>query len=188
MRRIVGVLLLLATAFVPGCKPSKSISVFPDKNGTAWVYEEAGSEEGQVVTVTESISAAQVGQETYVVLTESFDGATASNALYQWRDGQLLMMGHSIGTDPLEGVTWLDQPHKETTSLKEDQEWTEGDFVYRVIGRQSVTVRAGTFDTLVVEMTYTGYYTDRLYYADGVGLVKEEGANWRELISFTSGK
>lgn len=84
----------------------------------------------------------------------------------------------------LEGSSW-----GRPTELKVGIEWGDGThFAYKVIGRDTVTVPAGTFpDAYLVEMQVDDTYTDRLYYVDGVGLVKEGPENYRALLSFTPG-
>jgi len=76
----------------------------------------------------------------------------------------------------------------DATGLREQ---TTRNYLHRVIGREEVTVEAGTYDALVIERVEDDGDTKRYYYALGVGKVLEEdfaSGTSEELQSFVAGE
>lgn len=189
MRKAIVVVLLGAAIVLVGCRNQnakpESINVFPSVVGSTWVYEELGViEDSRVAVQYQILPYTSVDGRRVLPILEKEEQGVPVTTFYEVESGVATVVAESIGNRSPE---LLSDHTAVPTQLTIGQEWSNGIFKYRVIGQEPVTVRAGHFPVAyVVEMSGAGYI-DKLYYVDGIGVVKQGPVNVRELLEWKPG-
>jgi hypothetical protein len=192
---VVGALAVLALslgAHVYRSRMSKpSISIFPTAPGTRWVYEWPADFQAGVYTEAQTLELLKVSRNGTSMLaikqTEAY--GTPHYRYYDVGKGSATLVGSSWGEAPLENYAEVMSPESSPRRISLGTMWRKGSSELRAVGWASVATKAGTFPkALVVEVTDQGKYVRTEYYADGIGLVKQDMGQTLELVEFTPGK
>ncbi len=160
---------------------------FPTKVGTKWVYSVNGQEETHRITETKRqnddmlVSIDKAGRNsTWLVSTSGLSLASQTRRQFV-RPIPFLKLPHK------DGETWEAACRTEEEAMGVFGEPT---ITVRAHGPEEVTVRAGKFSAVRIEVTYVGDQKAIFWFAPGIGEVKVTGLGDRrqELVSFGLGK
>lgn len=191
-RRLLRIAVLLAIALSSGCMKTagnrstvESIVAMPLVPGTTWTYSEVGLVESDQVTVHYRVlEPMKLEGHNVIGVLSTQANSVPETEFYEVQQDVVVLVAKSLGTNPTDHVQWFSETSRMPIKIQLGQEWNDGSDRFRVVRKADVQVPAGRFSAYVVELTVDNKYTDTLYFADGVGLVKEEGLNARELLDW----
>lgn len=191
-------LLALTLLFLTSsCKAHRTdeISIFPITPGTSWTYNVSGVVEADTVRMQKTVLLHVMAENRELVPINMKEGNGVPEIRYYEVKGDNVyeVASASGGQGGDAKIRWYSTPRLIQSVLRPNLSWTEPrgtalpPLVFRVVGQKDISVPAGEFrNAFVVEMDAADY-KDILYYADGVGLIKEEGMNPLELVEWHSG-
>lgn len=180
MVRSLSALLVVLTAFGVSAQEKKDDATpkkpFPLAKGTKWVYALKGAEDYPWEHVVTNVSKPNKGERAVVTVTYTFRDLKKE---YRYSVDETAVYEHTRGGTELDApLVMIKLP------LKAGTKWTEqfkyvGDVTaeYEVNKAEEVKVSAGTFTAYPVVQsikTELGKSTVTTWYADGVGMVKQE--------------
>lgn len=197
MRTLLSTLLILTLSFAPAVAEEKKLDLFPLAKGTKWEYEL--SLNGQTQDYTQEVTAVKPGAKGERAIATIGTKVGNQTIKEEVSADEKAVYRHSFQTMNLETpLTMLKYPYEAGAKRKETIKIGKDEAVanFESFKAEEVKVAAGTYTAYPVTMvmeTPGGKVTSKNWYADGVGIVKQEiefpkGKATLQLKAFSKGK